>query len=362
MMTRARLRFGVLWLGAFAALGLLTFAHFYLDVLVRGRSEPAGVKLIEELTGSLGAALGLLPAVWLARRGRAANWSPLRTVAAHALMLPVFSFLHTSWNWGTRSLLFPLAGLGAYDYGRMPVRYAMELPIDVVLYAFVIGLVYLFDRYQEGRERELRLARVEAELGEARLEALEGRLHPHFLFNALNTVSAVMYDDVAVADTMLSRLADLLRRTLRRPGGSAVPLAEELETLDLYLSIMRARFADRLRVDVSVEDDARAARVPPLVLQPLVENAIIHGDPGPGTAARIEVRARRDDGRLLLEVEDNGPGVAGAPSEAAGRGIGLGTTARRLAQLYGDRAGVTLENLPGGGVRAVITLPFESST
>ena len=205
----------------------------------------------------------------------------------------------------------------------------------------------------------MRLARVEAELGEARLEALEGRLHPHFLFNALNTVSSVMYEDVAVADTMLSRLADLLRRTLRRPGGSDVPLSEELETLDLYLSIMRARFADRLQVDVTVEEDARTARVPPLVLQPLVENAIIHGDPG--AAARIGVRARRDNGTLLLEVEDNGPGVAGPPSEAVGRGIGLGTTARRLAHLYGDRAGVTLENLPGGGVRAVITLPFEAT-
>jgi two-component system LytT family sensor kinase len=360
-MTGTRLRFGVLWVGAFTALGLLMFAHFYLDVLVRGHAESPGIKLIEELTGSLGAGVLLLPVARLARYGRRVGWSPAHTVAVHALALPVFSILHTTWNWATRSLLFPLAGLGAYDYGRMRVRYAMELPIDVVLYAFVMGVLYLFDRYQEGRERELRLARVEAELSEARLEALEGRLHPHFLFNALNTVSAVMYEDVAVADSMLSRLADLLRRTLRRPGGSDVPLAEELETLDLYLSIMRARFADRLEVSVSVEEEARAARVPPLVLQPLVENAIIHGDPGPGAAARIGVRARRDNGRLLLEVEDNGPGVGGSPSEAVGRGIGLGTTARRLAHLYGDRAGVTLENLPGGGVRAVITLPSEDS-
>ena len=165
-------------MAAFAALGLLTFAHFYLDVLARGRSEPVGVKLVEELTGALGAGICLLPVIWLARRGRAAGWSPLGAVAAHAAMLPVFSILHTSWNWATRSLLFPLFGLGQYDYGRMPVRYAMELPIDVVLYGFVMGLVYLFDHYQEARDRELRLARVEAELGEARLEALEGRLAP----------------------------------------------------------------------------------------------------------------------------------------------------------------------------------------
>jgi two-component system LytT family sensor kinase len=353
-MQRARLRFGVLWFGAFAALGLLMFAHFYLDVLARGGSEPAGVKLVEELTASLGAAVCLLPAVWLARRGWSAGWPPLRVVAAHAAMLPVFSVLHTSWNWATRSALFPLFDLGRYDYGRMPLRYAMEFPTDVVLYAFVMGLLYLFERFREAREREV-------QLGQARLEALEGRLRPHFLFNALNTVSAVMYEDVAAADTMLARLAELLRRTLRRPAGGAVPLAEELETLDLYLDIMRARFAERLQVNVRVDEAARGARVPPLVLQPLVENAIIHGDPGPGAAARIGVRARRENGRLLLEVEDNGPGLVGSPGDAVERGIGLGTTARRLAQLYGARAGVSLENLPGGGVRAVITLPFEAS-
>ncbi|MFL5518723.1 MAG: sensor histidine kinase [Gemmatimonadales bacterium] len=360
-MPSSRVRFGVLWVGAFAALGLLTFAHYYLDVLTRGHSEPAGVKLIEELTGSIGAAVCLLPAVWIARRSRAAGWPRFRVVAAHAAMLPVFSVLHTSWNWGTRSLLFPLAGLGRYDYGRMPLRYAMELPIDVVLYAIALGVVSLFDHYRERRDRELRLARLEAELGSVRLEALENRLHPHFLFNALNTVSSVMYEDVAAADAMLSRLGDLLRRTLRRPGGNDVPLADELETLDLYLSIMRVRFADRLQVEVRVDEDALGARVPPLVLQPLVENAIIHGDPGPGVPARIAVRARRENGRLLLEVEDNGPGVAGAPDEVVRQGIGLGTTARRLAELYGARAGLTLENRPGGGVRAVITLPYQAS-
>ena len=360
-MRSIRLGFLAIWFGGFLALGLLTFAHYYLDVLVRGGSEPAAVKLIEQLTGSLGGAVCLLPAVGLARWARARSWAVGPTLAAHAVLLLPLSALHTSWNWATRSLLFPLAGLGAYDYGRMPLRYFMELPIDVVLYGFSIGLVYLFDHYRAGRDRELRLARLEGELGVARLEALEGRLRPHFLFNALNTISSVMYEDVAAADTMLARLADLLRRTLRRPGGSEVPLAEELETLELYLSIMRARFAERLEVEVRVDQDAREARVPPLVLQPLVENAILHGDPGPGAAARIAIRARRDDGRLLLEVEDNGPGLSGPSDEAVGRGIGLGTTARRLSELYGTRAGVTLENLPAGGVRAVVTLPFRGA-
>ena len=333
------------------------FAHFYLDVLTRGHSEPVGIKLVEELTASLGAGLCLLVPIWAVRRARAARWSRPRTIALYALLLPVFSLLHTSWNWASRNAVFPLFHLGPYDYGRMPLRYAMEFPTDVVVYSFVMSLLYLFHRYREARDRELRLAQVEVELARVRLETLEGQLRPHFLFNVLNTVSSVMYDDVAAADTMLTQLAELLRRALRGPAAT-VPLADELETLDLYLAVMRARFAERLHVEVHADAEAREARVPPLVLQPLVENAIIHGDPSPGAATRIAVRARRENGRLILEVEDNGPGITGPVAEAVGRGIGLSTTARRLTHLYGSSAGVTLANLPSGGARAVVTLPY----
>jgi LytS/YehU family sensor histidine kinase len=224
-----------------------------------------------------------------------------------------------------------------------------------------MGLVYLFDRYSESRDRDVRVAQLETELTRVRLSALEGQLRPHFLFNVLNTISSVMYEDVAAADTMLARLADLLRRTLRRPSGSEVPLAEEIETLELYLDIMRVRFAERLSVDVQVDDAVRDAAVPALVLQPLVENALRHGDPGPGVPARISVRARRDDGSLLLEVEDNGPGLAGTQAEAVGKGVGLANTARRLEQLYGDRQALTLFNLTGGGLRVAVELPYRAA-
>jgi two-component system LytT family sensor kinase len=240
----------------------------------------------------------------------------------------------------------------------MPLRYAMELPMDVVGFTLIMGLVYLFDRYSAARDRELRLALVETELTRVRLEALEGQLRPHFLFNVLNTISSVMYDDLAAADTMLARLADLLRRTLRRPAGGEVALAEELETLELYLGIMRARFGDRLCVEVSATADARRAAVPALVLQPLVENALRHGDPGPGVAARVAVRARRDNGRLVLEVEDNGPGIAGTPEEAIGAGVGLANTSRRLKQLYGASQALRLENRRDGGAHVSVELPF----
>lgn len=360
-MKRSAWRFGLLWAGSFSVVGLLEFTYHYLDVLASGHHEPFSVPLIEEMTAAYGAAVLFLGAIALVRRARARGWSGWRLFAVYAAILPFFSIAHTTWNSLTRRLVFPLAGLGSYDYGRMPLRYAMEFPMDVLAFTLIMGLAYLFDRYRESRDRELRLAQVETELTRVRLEALEGQLRPHFLFNVLNTISSVMYEDVAAADTMLMRLADLLRRTLRRPSGGEIALAAELETLELYLAIMQARFGDRLSVAVTTEPSARRAAVPALVLQPLVENALRHGDPGPGMAARIAVRARRDDGRLVLEVEDNGPGIDGTPEQAIGKGVGLANTARRLEQLYGTAQSLRLENRQEGGARVSVELPFREA-
>jgi two-component system, LytTR family, sensor kinase len=353
-------RLAALWAAAFTLVGLLEFSYHYLDVLVRSNSELPAIKFIEEMSAAYGAAVLLPLAIWVARRARRSGAGGWRLLLVHVAILPVYSAMHTSWNAVTRELLFPLLGLGAYDYGRMPLRYAMELPMDVLGFTLWMGLVYLFDRYSESRDREVRVAQLETELTRVRLSALEGQLRPHFLFNVLNTISSVMYEDVAAADTMLARLADLLRRTLRRPEGAEIPLAEEIETLELYLDIMRVRFAERLSVDVQVDDAVRAAAVPALVLQPLVENALRHGDPGPGVPARIAVRARRDDGSLLLEVEDNGPGLSGTQADAVGKGVGLANTTRRLEQLYGKGQALTLSNLTEGGLRVAVALPYHT--
>jgi signal transduction histidine kinase len=360
-MKRRWWRVALLWTAGFTVIGLLEFTYHYLDVLTRGRTEFPGIKFIEEMTAAYGAAVLFVPAIALVRRARARGWSGWRLLAVHATILPFFSVCHTIWNLVTRDVAFPLAGLGPYDYGRMPLRFAMEFPMDLLVFTLIMGLAYLFDRYRESRDRELRLAQLETELTRVRLEALEGQLRPHFLFNVLNTISSVMYEDVAAADTMLARLADLLRRTLRRPAGGETTLAEELETLELYLDIMRARFGDRVSVEVSADAAVRRAAVPVLVLQPLVENALRHGDPGPGMPARIAVRARRDDGRLVLEIEDNGPGLAGTPEQAIGAGVGLANTTRRLEQLYGAAQHLGLEPGRDGGLRVTVALPYRES-
>lgn len=347
-------RIALVAFGIWTAIGLLFFAYQYLDVFARGRTEPFHEKLIEELT----AAWGTLPiaAVVFGATPRIGGrgW---RTLAAHLGLAFALSAFHTTWNWAARTLAYAALGLGQYDYGIMPVRYLMELPSDLIWYTVFVTLTLLFNHYRASRDREVRLAELEGEMTKVRLQALEARLHPHFLFNALNTVSSVMYEDVEQADRILTRLGDLLRRSLRHDPGSEVPLEEELETLELYLEVIRARFGDRLWVSVDAHPAVHRVRVPPFVLQPLVENAIRHGDPGPGRQARVAVRAVRDNGRLVMEVRDNGPGLRVPPDEALTGGIGLSTTKRRLERLYGDAGALTLEAGPEGGLCVRVSIP-----
>jgi signal transduction histidine kinase len=352
----------VLAVSVTTVMGLLSFAYHYLDVFARARSEPYHEKLIEELTSNYGIILIFPIIAAISRRLRGVPWPA--ALAAHAGAAAVLSFLATSWRWGSRVTVFRLFGLGEYDYGIMSFRYLMELPNDVVWYAIFAGLVLLVDHYRRAQQRELQLARVEAELSRVRLEALEARLHPHFLFNALHTISSVMYEDVRKADTMLARLSDLLRRTLRIEANE-VALSEELDLASLWTDVMRARFGDRLEVEVEASPEARRGMVPPLVLQPLLENALKHGDPGPGRRARVAVRAFRThtnghEGELVLEVRDNGPGLSIPAETALVRGIGLSTTQRRLEAMYAGTSRLGLQNLEGGGLAVTVAIPFHT--
>jgi len=198
--------------------------------------------------------------------------------------LLAYSAVHTSLIWLCRRLLYPLFGLGHYDYGIMTARYPMEFFHDVVVYCVMVSIIYLFDR-------QVRAAQLEAKLASARLENLRLQLQPHFLFNALNTISAVMYEDPRRADAMISRLSDLLRSTITDSEAQEVPLEREIATLELYLDIMRQRFEDKLRVDVEVTPEVRQALVPHLLLQTLVENSIKHGGDPQSHAVTVSVTA-----------------------------------------------------------------------
>jgi LytS/YehU family sensor histidine kinase len=242
------------------------------------------------------------------------------------------------------------------------VTFVAFLHFDPYLYWIIIGLFFLIQQYQAGRERELRASQLETQLAEARLQALEAQLHPHFLFNALNTIAVLVRTNRNTqAVRVVTGLGELLRHALDSAGTQFVPLKQEIDFIRRYLEIEQIRFGDRLQVEMEIEPGVTDARVPYLILQPLVENAIRHGIASRVAAGRLRITARRDGDRLRLSVEDDGPGLPPDLDAGQRNGVGLSTTAARLAQLYGDDHRFSLGNLPRGGVAADLTLPFRLS-
>ena len=230
---------------------------------------------------------------------------------------------------------------------------------DVILLASAVAVALAFDLRRQLTRREAEASRLEARLAEARLQALSLQLQPHFLFNTLSMISVLVHRDPAAADAMLTRLADLLRATLRRPAAQEVRLGDELAWLEHYLDIMRVRFGPRLSIETAVPPDLAGCRVPSFILQPLVENALEHGvaqRSGPGS---VRITARADGSRLRIEIVDDGPGPPAA--EGIADGIGLANTRRRLEQLYGANQRLSLETSPGGGGRTVFEVPLAAA-
>jgi hypothetical protein len=215
--------------------------------------------------------------------------------------------------------------------------------------------------YRRDRDRALVASRLESRLAQAQLQVLKMQLQPHFLFNTLNGISVLIHEDPVRASTTIARLSEFLRLTLENSGLQEVPLRKELEFLDRYLQIELVRFGDRLSVDMDVPPELREALVPNLILQPLVENAIRHGVSKRRGAARIHIRAQRENGRLAVHVTDNGAGLNGAASGPLREGVGLGNTRARLHQLYGDDCVLELQGLPEGGVDVSFGIPFHLS-
>lgn len=333
----------------FTAIGALEFFYRFFDRLARGDHVNAVPLLIEQITGAWTAFVLLPPVVALCRRfpWRRADWP--KVLGAYVLGALAFSLVHTTLMALTRSTLFPLFGLGPYDYGDMHWRYPMEFSNDLIAFAVFAGCTNFLDRIR-------RDARLQTQLVAAKLANLQLQLQPHFLFNTLNTISAVMYEDPRVADRMIARLADLLRVTLYGCEEPENVVGDELRIAQLYLEIMQARLEDGLRVEYRIDPDANDALVPTMILQPLLENALQHGlDPD---AARLDitVAVRREGDALRLSVADTGVGLRGNGN--SGGGVGLANTRSRLVQLYGAAGALKLDERAEGGVEAVVTLPY----
>lgn len=240
---------------------------------------------------------------------------------------------------------------------------------NFLVYAALAGTAHALEYARRVRAKEVTDLRLRAELSEAELQRTRAELHllklelnPHFLFNALHTVSALLYDDVAHARAVLRRVRQLLEVALDGAGTQEVALEEELAFLHAYLDVEQHRLGDRLRVEWDVDGGVLHARVPHMILQPLVENAVKHGLAGRPAGGTVRVRAAREGSSLVLSVDDDGIGVAPGPRRGAGsRGVGVANTRARLAQLHGRHAGLELRPRPEGGTRAEVRLPFAAA-
>jgi signal transduction histidine kinase len=270
------------------------------------------------------------------------------------------------------TMLLMIGLLVAVDFGLGLVRAGLTLQsryiltlrsyaeFELILYWAVVGAHAALRWHEAFTTQNALRAQLEADLSDATLRALKAQLNPHFLFNALNSVMTLITSDPPAAQRMLVRLSELLRITLATNDAQEVSVEQELELVERYLEIERIRFGDRLAVVIEADAAARGSRVPALVLQPLVENAIVHGlsqRPGPG---RVEVRARVSGPNVVLSVRDDGPGMK-RPSSHAGAGIGLGNLRSRLERLYGAAFELAVSDDPRGGACVTVVIPSVSA-
>jgi two-component system, LytTR family, sensor kinase len=345
-------RLGLIW-GAWTLVGLFFASQIYFYFSRTERPLTVTRSLAWQLAAVyLYAALTPL-VLWLARRFPFDRQRWRRNLAVHAC-----AGLAVSAAWGVGHIL--LDAWFAQNFARLTATNLLRLVFffldkELLVYWLLVLASQASNYYQRYREGELRAS-------QAQLQALKMQLHPHFLFNALHSISALVHTDPDAADKMIARLGDFLRLTLDTAATQEVALRQELNFLNCYLEIERIRFHDRLTTRLHVEPQTLNCRVPNLILQPVVENAIRHGvavRSGPG---HIEVRAERRGEMLRLQVRDNGPGL---PAEPAARkksegGVGLSNTRARLAQLYGAAYRFELENAPEGGAVVTLEIPFQS--
>ena len=275
-----------------------------------------------------------------------------RNLALHMVAMIAFVLVHVALFSLATVLLAP--GMDLPSLPRVLGRSLLSWTVfDAIVYCALVTVNHAVIYYRVSKDRALRASQLEASLAQAQLQMLRMQLQPHFLFNTLHSISALMHKDVRRADSMVAALSDLLRMSLQNIGAQEVALQSELDFLQRYVEIMHLRFGDRLKVSIDIDPETRDARVPNLFFQPLVENSFRHGfgDLGQGS---ITISVRRDGDMLRCDVVDDGRGLRTGHKD----GVGLASTRSRLAHLYGDNYVFTMRGAPNEGVHVTVVIPF----
>jgi signal transduction histidine kinase len=358
----ARPRYGLRWTLVFAAatlLGVLSSALAVQFTRALGKPTPNWISLVI-LNGTYWYVWALFTPsiVWLSQHFRLERQGLVRAILVHVPSVALFSFSHIAAMAGVQWCL--LEPGRSFTWWIEVKRSALQnFDWETMTYWAIAGLSHAVLYYRESRDRALRASQLETQLIEAQTSALRQQLQPHFLFNTLHAISALMHRDVEAADRTLMQLSDLLRMTLESLGQQESTLKMELEFLSKYLEIEQTRFADRLVVRFDVEPDALDALVPTLLLQPLVENAIKHGFSKKSGPGHIDVRARSDNGKLWIEVRDDGRGLSETALTALQKGIGVSTTRARLLHQFGADFRFEFHRLEEG-VAVIVVVPWRT--
>ena len=346
-------------LGTWAAVGLVSAIQVWLASLSMGHATTFAAVAWwtvpvwlywAPLTPAVAAVARRFPL----ERGRLAGALPVHFTAAVALALG-----HLGWWLAWTQWVSPYA-LEDRAWSEMYWLYVQSrFNVSFLVYWAILGAYFSFGYARRWRRSELDASRLEGQLSRARLDALRAQIRPHFLFNTLNAISARVARDPEGARHMIARLSDLMRMSLERDADQEIPLRDELEYVEVYLDIEQTRFGDRLRIEFDVDPEALDARVPNLVLQPLVENAVRHGVARMEGAGELRLTAARRNDRLAIRIENDAP----ADGETDGRtrtGLGLRNTRDRLERLYGaDQRFDFQRELPGRAV-AALEIPFRT--
>lgn len=355
MLSRPLVRFGLIF-GVWTIVALF----FSTQVYVMYYAERQPIRYFQGFLVQASAcylwALATPLVLWLARRFCMERHNWLRRALLHFLfslglvsILLVLHFVLFMTLMGRSGQITPFRSFGYIYY---------NLDRWLLIYWLILLMSHAFSYYHSFRKGELKASQLRTQLVQSQLEALKMQVHPHFLFNTLHSISALLSKDTEAARTMISRLGDFLRLTLENSGSQEVTLQQEIEFLNGYLEIERIRFRDRLTTEIRVDPEVLDVRVPNLILQPIVENAMRHAI-GNSTSGRVEIVAAPRNGVVRIEVKDNGPGIhADRILEThRGKGLGLANTQARLVGLYGEAASFQLSNNPTGGLIVTLEIP-----
>ena len=356
LLSKRLVRFGLIF-GVWTIVTLFFSSQAYVLMLNSREKQGSFVRdLLSQASICYLSAIATPLILWLARRYRIERHNWLRRLLLHLLFsvgvvsailvvnYPMFMFFT-----GQAGRITPF-GLFRFVY--------LNLDRWLFIYWVILMLSHALNYYNNYRKGELKASELRTQLVQSQLEALKMQVHPHFLFNTLHSISAMLSKDTEGARRMITRLGDFLRLTLENSGSMEVTLKQEIEFLNGYLEIERIRFKDRLTTDIRVDPEVLDVQVPNLILQPIVENAMRHAI-GNSTSGRVEVVAAPVDGVVRIEVRDNGPGIHAERILDArrGKGLGLANTQARLEGLYGDAASFELSNDPSGGLVVILEIP-----